>query len=331
MDARPTCIVIGAGIAGLLAADTLTRQGCIATVIEKSKGVGGRMATRRMGGQTFDFGAQSLHGHNLKFESLLASWQRAGLVAPWQPDYSARPRERKNPGPYYKGVPAMTSVPKYIAEGLTVQLQQKVIAVRVSGSAWSVETEHGHIFMSQALIMTAPLPQSLAMLAAGGVLLSADVLNRLRSVEYASCFALMLVLDGPSGLPAPGAMTLDGEPLSWICDNYAKGVAARPGSVTACASDTFGKQMLDEPAERVSHMLLNAVRPMVSSRVVSTQLHRWQYCHPTHSLPDGFLDGGILPPLVFAGDMCGAGDCESAALSGMSAADHLHSTFYQTR
>jgi hypothetical protein len=331
MDARPTCIVIGAGIAGLLAADTLTRQGCIATIIEKAKGVGGRMATRRMGGQTFDFGAQSVHGHNPKFESLLASWERAGLVAPWQPDYSARSRDTKRPGPYYKGVPAMTSVPKYIAEGLTVHLQQNVTAVRVSGSAWSVETEHGHVFMSEALIMTAPLPQSLVLLDAGGFALSSDIQKRLRAVEYASCFALMLVLDGPSGLPAPGAMTLDGEPLSWISDNYAKGVAARPGSVTAYASESFSKQMLDEPAERVSHILQEAVKRMVSSRVVSAQLHRWRYCHPIHTLPEGFLDGGILPPLVFAGDMCGAGDCESAALSGIAAADHLHSTFCSLR
>jgi len=331
MDIQPTCIIIGAGLAGLLAADTLIRHGCKATILEKAKGVGGRMATRRMGGQTFDFGAQSLYGHSPKFQSLLQAWQHAGLIAEWHPDMSARPREKKHPGPYFKGRPAMTSVPKYLAGGLTVHLQSRVTAVRAVDDAWSIETEHSHVYMAQALIMTAPVPQSLALLEAGGYDTDHEALARLKSVEYASCFALMLVLDGPSGLPAPGAMTLDGEPLAWISDNYAKGVAARPGAVTVCASEQFTSQMLDVHPERVTQILLDAVRPMISAHIASTQLHRWRYSHPVGTLPFPFLVGGTLPPLLFAGDMFGDGNCEAAALSGIAAADHLHFTYCPTR
>ena len=331
MDVQPTCIVIGAGLAGLLAADTMIRLGCKATILEKAKGVGGRMATRRMGGQTFDFGAQSLYGHTPKFQSMLESWRYAGLVAEWHPDLSARPREKKHPGPYFKGNPAMTSVPKYLAEGLTVHLQTKVTAVHAADNAWSIATEHNHIYMSQALIMTAPVPQSLALLEAGGYGPDRDALAQLRSLEYTSCFALMLALDGPSGLPAPGAMTLDGEPLAWISDNYAKGVAGRPGAVTVCASDEFTNEMLEVHPERITQILLDAVRPMIHAHIESTQLHRWRYCRPVRTLPSLFLVGGTQPPLLFAGDMFGEGDCESAALSGMAAAEYLHSTFCPTR
>jgi predicted NAD/FAD-dependent oxidoreductase len=126
-------------------------------------------------------------------------------------------------------------------------------------------------------------------------------------------------------------MTLDGEPLAWVSDNYVKGVAARPGAVTVCASEAFSRQMLDEPAESITQMLLQAVRPMLNSKVITTQLHRWRSSHPIRTLPTQFLEAGNFPPLVFAGDMFGAGDCESAALSGIAAATHLHSTFCPTR
>ena len=44
---QPTVAVIGAGISGLTCARTLADHGLPVTVFEKSRGVGGRMATRR--------------------------------------------------------------------------------------------------------------------------------------------------------------------------------------------------------------------------------------------------------------------------------------------
>ena len=45
-----SCIVVGAGISGLLAAHELRNAGWHVTVLDKGRGVGGRMATRRLGG-----------------------------------------------------------------------------------------------------------------------------------------------------------------------------------------------------------------------------------------------------------------------------------------
>jgi phytoene dehydrogenase-like protein len=44
---RVDAIVIGAGISGLAAATELAKAGCRTIVLEKSRGIGGRMATRR--------------------------------------------------------------------------------------------------------------------------------------------------------------------------------------------------------------------------------------------------------------------------------------------
>ena len=48
----PRSIVIGAGIAGLLAARQLAEAGRDVTVLDKGRGVGGRLATRRIGEAT---------------------------------------------------------------------------------------------------------------------------------------------------------------------------------------------------------------------------------------------------------------------------------------
>ena len=44
---RVDAIVIGAGISGLAAATELAKAGCRTIVLEKSRGIGGRMAARR--------------------------------------------------------------------------------------------------------------------------------------------------------------------------------------------------------------------------------------------------------------------------------------------
>lgn len=48
----------GAGMAGLTAAAELQRAGCRGLVLDKGRGVGGRLASRRIGGASFDHGAQ---------------------------------------------------------------------------------------------------------------------------------------------------------------------------------------------------------------------------------------------------------------------------------
>ena len=50
--------VIGAGIAGLACARELARADAKVTVFEKSRGLGGRLGTRRQGNFAFDHGAQ---------------------------------------------------------------------------------------------------------------------------------------------------------------------------------------------------------------------------------------------------------------------------------
>ena len=63
-------LVIGAGMAGLIAAAELQRAGRRVLVLDKGRGVGGRLASRRIGEASFDHGAQFITARTPRFAAL---------------------------------------------------------------------------------------------------------------------------------------------------------------------------------------------------------------------------------------------------------------------
>ena len=158
-------IVIGAGLSGLLTARTLQKAGLPVVVFEKSRGFGGRMATRRMGNAVMDHGAQFFTVRDPRFQDLVSSWVEHGLVAVWARGFASPPRVHEQDGhPRYRGVPGMTAVPKHLAQGLDVRSQTRIVSIKLVDRTWQVQSENGDTFKGVALVLTAPVPQSLALL-----------------------------------------------------------------------------------------------------------------------------------------------------------------------
>ena len=88
---HPDVLIIGAGISGLTCAASLRAAGLSPKVIEKSRGIGGRMATRRAGALSFDHGAQFLTAKSEPFRQEVARITAAGAAAEWVP--SGRPSD----------------------------------------------------------------------------------------------------------------------------------------------------------------------------------------------------------------------------------------------
>jgi len=59
--------VVGAGVAGMSCAAELARTDARVSVFERSRGLGGRLATRRERGATFDHGAQFVTARSRPF------------------------------------------------------------------------------------------------------------------------------------------------------------------------------------------------------------------------------------------------------------------------
>jgi photolyase PhrII len=75
--------VVGAGLAGLSAARALEDQGHEVVVVDKARGPGGRMSTRREGEWQFDHGAQYFTARDPRFRRHVLAWLERGMVEPW--------------------------------------------------------------------------------------------------------------------------------------------------------------------------------------------------------------------------------------------------------
>ena len=72
-------IIIGAGIAGCNAAKQLSEYGFDVQVLEKSRGAGGRMSTKRMNGTRADHGAQYFSAKTAIFKTQVELWLEKDL------------------------------------------------------------------------------------------------------------------------------------------------------------------------------------------------------------------------------------------------------------
>ncbi len=321
-----SCVIVGAGISGLLAARELRDAGWRVTVLDKGRGVGGRMATRRVGDATFDHGAQFFTVRGERFQALVEEWQEAGVVNEWTRGFADAEGESNEDGhPRYRGADGMTSIPKYLASWLDVRTGERVEEIQADDGGWEVVCASGTTVSGEALLLTAPVPQSLELVESSGFALPEDALGQLREISYDPCVAVMAVLDGAAAVPEPGGMQIRGEPLDWISDNQSKGISETPG-ITIHAGPQWSRDHYDDPDEALSETILAFAEEQLGdlgANVLETSVARWRYSWVTNSHPDSCLVANDEPPLVFAGDAFGPAKVEGAALSGLAAADTL--------
>jgi len=308
-------LVIGAGMAGLLAARDLAAAGRSVRVVDKGRGVGGRLATRRVGAATFDHGAQFLSGRDPRFDALLAGWRDAGLLERWgtEPDPAGLVRWRVRP--------AMTAVAKRLAVELDVVTGARVTGLRVDGADWVVHGESGSAVCCRAIVLTAPVPQALELLAASAIELG-NLQAELEQLTYDPCLVAMAVLDGPSRVPAPGYVAPSAGPVAWVADNQQKGVSVEP-AVTIHATAEFSRAYWEAPRDESARRLVEAAGEWLGAPVREVQAHGWRYARPVGAAGRAFAIVSRSPPLLLAGDAFGGPDVEGAARSGWSAAAAL--------
>jgi len=314
-------VIVGAGIAGLTAARTLKDMGFDSVVLEKNKGVGGRCATRRLGNGIFDHGSQFFTVREPAFQELVDGWMEHGAVKEWARVFPVIGEVTELPGhPRYCGADGMTGIAKVLAEGLDIRREHRVKRVTEARGCWRIEVEDDIRLRAGVLVLTAPVPQSLRMINDENTWRIGAALSPLLVIHYSPCFVAMALLDGPSGLPAPGAARVEEGPISWIADNQAKGISPGAVAVTIHASRRFSEDHVDEDPQDIAHILEEAARPLLKSKIIECRGHKWRYSVPSSILPVGCFEVDGRAPLFFAGDAFAGNRVEGAALSGLAVA-----------
>lgn len=311
-------LVIGAGMAGLMAAAELQRAGRRVLVLDKGRGVGGRLASRRIDGATFDHGAQFITTRDPRFAAVLEQGRQEGAMEEWCRGFAGNADGHAR----WRGKPAMSAVAKHLALGLDLHLEIPVVALRRADDRWRAETTAGRTFTAGAVVLTPPVPQSLALLDAGGIILVPEMRTRLAAIEYERCLAVMAVLDGPSRIPPPGGLTPADGPIAWIADNRLKGISAEP-AVTIHATHAFSMEHWERDRQESGRALLDAAAEWLGARVKAFQVHGWRYSKPMRVDEERCVLVSQSPPLVLAGDAFAGPRVEGAALSGWAAAEAI--------
>jgi renalase len=310
-------VVIGAGMAGLTAARRLVGAGHQVTVLDKGRGVGGRMATRRIDAGTFDHGAQFFTVRSADFAEDVASWVEDGPVFEWCRGF----RTPADGYPRYAVHGGMASLAKHLASGLEVRTNAMAFAVRRTESRVTVVLDDATEIHGDAVVSTCPLPQTYSLLA-GTTTFPRELL-----IDYHRTLALLAVLDGPSVIPIPGAVAASDDLFSMIVDNRLKGISAA-SAVTFHANNEWSLANWDLEHDDAHAQLLAAAQPWFGeAKVVTSQFKRWRFATPQRLWPEPCWsnDAGniVLAGDAFAGPNATASNLEGAYTSGLAAAARL--------
>lgn len=317
-----SCLIVGAGLSGLIAARTLSEAGVRITVLEREHKVGGRMRTDLVGEGVFDHGAQFFTVRSDRFEEIARSWLSAGVAAEWTRGFADPQGEHQEDGhPRYKGTRGMTAITEHLARDLDVQTGTEARELRRNERVWEVVAGSA-THEAEALILTAPAPSALALVDHNGVSLPPEAREVLESISYEPCIAVMALLAGPGQMPEPGGVQVGGDPLFWVADNRKKGISEAP-AVTVHAGPEWSREQMREDDEKIVALLLEEAKDYIGTGVKATAVYRWEYSMPNspHEEPVVYVEGP--PPLVFCGDGYAGPKVEGAVLSGLAAAEKL--------
>ncbi|MFM9264464.1 NAD(P)/FAD-dependent oxidoreductase [Tychonema sp. BBK16] len=337
--------VIGAGMAGLICANQLRLAGYSVVVVEKSRGVGGRVATRRVNGTRADHGARYLEHQGDAVQGLIDVLLDRDILKLWT-DTVCEFRQGElfsSPNCCYVAPAGMNAVGKYLAEGLEIWSGRRVQAISASESQlWrlSLEVTDDNLerpqeLFAKAIVVAIPAPQALMFLTAEIGFLP-DFIEKLRSVEYDPCITVMAGYSAEREQDLSGLNSWwktisfpDDSELAWIGFDSSKRLESAQPVFVVHSSASFaesyfeatdlsgvGQHLLDRTSENLIPWL---------KQPEWFQVHRWRYAFCRNPLPVSCLPAAGTLPLVCAGDLCGEGQIEAALRSGLAAANWVNS------
>jgi renalase len=324
-DGRPLSVaVIGAGAAGAMAARVLDDQGHEVRVYEKSRGPGGRMATRRAGELQFDHGAQYFTLRDARLGRLREAWADTGIIAPW-------PAAGTGSETRWVALPGMNALARHLLDGITVRYEFTIESVHRHVGRWRLDGRDASDVQAMvgdfdALVVAVPAPQAVRLLS--GV---TPLAEQLGAAEYSPCWAVMAggidAVDQPALLNAAQSIRAQADrngPLAWAAHDGGK-PGRGGGSWVLQAGERWSRAELERKPAEVATMLWAAFAARAGIDVAPPrhlEAHRWRFARVLRPLGRECLWDGEQQ-LAACGDYCLGARVEAALLSGAAAAGRL--------
>lgn len=313
--------IIGAGIAGLAAAQLMQQAGLNPLIFDKARGPGGRVVSKRTEHGSIDLGAQYFTAQQSLFRDQVADWINAGVVDEWLITPMVLPeRQPARAQRRFVAVPRMTALARHLAEGLSIQQQVHITELTRELTGWVLRDRTGQpVGDFDYVLITAPAPQAQSLLAEPSPALASQA----AAVAMKPCWAVGLTLGSPTGARFDAGFPSTG-PLGWVARSGCRpGREALPEQWILHGRAEWSETHIEASEKSVTNALVDAFRALNPGplEVIDTVVHRWRFARAAKPLGQAYLEGDS--GLFCAGDWVSDGRVEGAWQSGRAAALRL--------
>jgi len=328
--------VIGAGVAGLTAGRVLAESGHEIVVFEKSRGYGGRLATRYAGKKNttkLDHGLPYLEVSSAKIEPLINELVNSGILKPWNGPFvhlnkkgeltQLKPTKKRFIAP--KG---MNQVGKKLARMVDVRSQTKVSGLthigedRSKKKSWMLNFPTGDAEDFDAVIIATPSKQAYAILNTTiDEIQTLKLVREVDDVEYEPSFSLMVGY-GSKDMPDWSMMDCENDVISQITNEASKREGNSECSFVIHTTAKFAEKYKDSDHAEIEEIILDELTGILggwSALPEWKQLHFWRYSRAINPLPYPFMEVvGHDAPIALVGSYMNGDSVESSYLSGLA-------------
>ncbi len=284
---RTETLVIGAGMAGLSCAKLLADAGHQVLVVDKARGSGGRMASKRLtlgdGHQVvFDLGCSGVAAQTRTFLQQMQRWQEAGLLEQW----------RKVGGIVeYVGKPRNSMLTRFMADQLSTRFSVRIQKLIWQDERWLAFAEEDAslvpVIEAQHLVLATPAEQAAALLPEGHAFKS-----QVAAVTTLPQWVVVLVSpDLTLSAEQQAALLKSSLIRSAVCDSQKPGRTRLAGMKVwqVQLSSEWSEPHCDDKINEVYQAVLTELERVTgkSCEVSDYYVHRWLYAsghrNPIHN------------------------------------------------
>lgn len=327
--------IIGAGLSGLTAGRILAKAGYEVTIFEKSRGYGGRMATRYAGNNLaskVDHGLSYFGVKSNEFREFTAELLDKGLIQTWGDNFAAYDGEKildsapnQSNEALYTSTGGMNQIGKYLSRWVDIRTNTKVGGLTYFGTnrskkrSWMMNLTSSETFEADAVIIALPAPQAYGIISS-----TIDETNTLKivrqidEVSYQPSFSLMAGY-GDEEVPDWEGLICRNSPLEFISNEKLKRETQETSFVLHSADD-FAREHRTIDEEIVIKKMLGEFAKISGGWASSPewqQLHFWRYSRAQKVINSPYLElEDEDAPLALIGDYLGGNTVDDGYRSG---------------
>jgi renalase len=305
--------IVGAGIAGAHCAGQLAAAGWEVDVFDKSRGAGGRLATRRLGQGWATLGSPFISAQRDPFRSVLRDWARKGWLEAVRGDVlqgrataSWAQAQMQN---HYRPTIEPSQLVRQLLGGARVHTEARVAAIQPR----AIVLEDDRVFDDyDCVICSVPTPQAIPLLAELPLLR-----ERLAEVRYRPIWSFLMRWDGG---PAANVIKFDDELLNVAV----RQTRAGPDLWAVHSTHEFAETYLEASTEEASTRAASALLGLLGLPwpVDVEAAHLWRYALPENPVGSYWLSDRESRVALIGDGIAGTG-VERAWESGLRLAQAL--------